>query len=281
MEEEAGLEWSSRARSLLLPVLSCRPRGFFTDVDGTISALAPSPEAAVLLPGVRELLVETLRVFDVVAAISGRAARDARRLVGVPELLYIGNHGLERLDPYTRTGKPNARVAIHPAAHAYVGPINRVMDEVGQTLAPRFPGLRVERKGVTGSIHVRNTRDPLEAEEVVAAALREATEATGLRVTRGKMVVELRPPVNVDKGTILTELVREYALAGAVYLGDDVTDIDGFRALRKLTTEGVCRGVAIAVRHNEAPANLAEEADIALDDVEQVPELLRWMLTHA
>lgn len=260
--------------------MSRRPRGLFTDVDGTISALAPAPEAAVLLPDVRELLTDAVRVFDMAAAVSGRAARDARRLVGVPGLLYIGNHGLERLDPYTRTGKPNARVRIHPAARAYGDAINRALDEVGRELEPRFPGVRIERKGVTGSIHVRNAQDPLAAEAAVAA-MEAAAEAAGLRVTRGKMVVELRPPVNVDKGTILTELIREYALAGAVFLGDDVTDIDGFRALRRLTAEGVCLGVAIAVRHAEAPAHLTAEADIALDGVEQVPELLRWILAHA
>ena len=234
-----------------------------------------------LLPGVRELLAEALHVFDIVAAVSGRAAHDARRLVGLPELLYIGNHGLERLDPYTRSGRPNARVAVYPAARASIQPINRVMDEVERKLAPRFPGLHIERKGVTGSIHVRKTLDPLAAEEAVDAALREAAVATGLRVTRGKMVVELRPSINVDKGTILTELVREYGLAGAVYFGDDVTDIDGFRALRRLTVEGVCQGATIAVLHAEAPENLAREADIALDGVDQVLDLLRWMLTHA
>ena len=173
------------------------------------------------------------------------------------------------------------RVSVHPAARGYIGTINRVLDAAEQELSPRFPGLRAERKGVTGSIHVRNTPDPVAAEEAVAARLEEVAGAAGLRVTRGKMVVELRPPVNVNKGTILTDLVREFALAGAIYLGDDVTDIDAFRALRALTEEGVCRGVAIAVLHPEAPAHLAREADIALDGVDRVPELLRWLLAHA
>ncbi|MGH2515276.1 MAG: trehalose-phosphatase [Ktedonobacterales bacterium] len=266
---------------MLLAALSQHPRGLFTDVDGTISALASAPEAAVLLPGVQPLLIEALRIFDVVAAVSGRGARDARRLVGVPALLYAGNHGLERLDPYTRTGAPNTRVKIHPAARAYVGAISRVLDEADQTLSPRFPGLRVERKGVTGTIHVRNTPNPLAAEEAVAAAIQAAASAAGLRVTRGKMVVELRPPVNVDKGTIITELVRDYALAAALYLGDDATDIDAFRALRRLTADGVCQGVAIAVQHPEAPPTLAAEADIVLDGVERVPDFLRWLLAHA
>lgn len=277
----APLALDAGAQRLLTAALSRRPRGLFTDVDGTISAIAPTPETAVLLPGMRELLVESLHVFDMVAAISGRTARDARRLVGVPELTYIGNHGLERFDPLTKAGKPNTRVRVHVAARPYVHAINALMDNVARTLAPRFPGLRIERKGVTGSVHVRNTEDPKAAEAAVAEVVAEAAAATGLRVTRGKLVVEVRPPIEVDKGTILTDLVRRHALASALYLGDDRTDIDAFRALHRLTAEGVCQGVAIAVQHAEAPANLAGEADLVLHGVEQVPSLLRWLLKHA
>ena len=277
----APLALDARAQRLLTAALSCHPRGFLTDVDGTISAIAPTPEAAVLLPGVRELLVESLHAFDVVAAISGRTARDARRLVGVPGLTYIGNHGLERLDPLTKAGKPNTHVRVHAAARPYAHAISALMDDVARTLAPRFPGLRIERKGVTASIHVRNTGNPSEAEAVVAETLTEAAASAGLRVTRGKLVVEVRPPIEVDKGTILADLVRRHALASALYLGDDQTDFDAFRELRRLTAEGVCRGVAIAVGHGEAPANLAGEADVVLDSVEQVPGLLGWLLAHA
>src|SRR5579862_5852508 len=75
----------------LRAALAARPRALLTDIDGTISAIAPSPEAATLLPGVRALLREACAVFDLVAAISGRGADDALRMVGVEGMRYIGN----------------------------------------------------------------------------------------------------------------------------------------------------------------------------------------------
>jgi trehalose 6-phosphate phosphatase len=271
---------TARSKALLDAALAARPRGLFTDVDGTISAIAPTPDAAVLLPGVAELLVQARACFDMVAAVSGRSAQDAWRLVHVPGLWYIGNHGLERVGPVAQ-GDAAPAVHIEPLALPYVEPINAALDHVARALAPRFPGIFVEHKGVGGSIHVRQTADPAAAEEAVAAALAAAAAARGLRVTRGKLVVELRPPVEIDKGAALRELIQARGLRGALYLGDDRTDIDAFRALRHLTAAGTCRGVAVAVLHREAPANLAAEADVVLDEVEQVPAFLQWLIAAA
>src|SRR5579884_1868115 len=259
-------------------VLAVRPRGLFTDVDGTISPIAPTPEAARLLPGVAELLERARGAFDLVAAVSGRAAADTRRMVGLPGLTYLGNHGLERLEPEPDGGE---RVVIVPAAEPYVAAVNATAEALSVALAPRYPGLRVEPKGVTASIHVRGTAAPAAAEAAVYTAASAAARAHGLRVTRGKMVVELRPPVDVDKGVAVEEAIRAHGLRGALYLGDDRTDVDAFRALRRLTAEGVCRGVAVAVLHDETPPGLAEEADIALPSIARVPDFLRWLLASA
>jgi len=272
---------SAQQQEKLSSVLSLRPRALFTDVDGTISAIAPTPEAAALLPGVKDILSAATQMFDLVAAISGRSARDAYRLVDIPSLSYIGNHGLERLSSYTRQGKAITRVQVVENARRYVQAVNAVMDEASRVLVPQFPGLRVERKGVTGSIHVRNTSDPIVAEERVAAVLATLAAPAGLVITRGKAVVEVRPPLKIDKGTTVERLIRQYHLRGAIYFGDDRTDIDAFRALRRLTEAGVCNGVAVAVLHPEAPPDLAAEADMALPSIEVVPEVLRWLVTHA
>ncbi|HEV2462061.1 MAG TPA: trehalose-phosphatase [Ktedonobacterales bacterium] len=255
-------------------VLAAKSRGLFTDVDGTISAIAPTPEQAVLLPGVAELLRRARDVFGVVAAVSGRSAQDTARMVGVPGLTYIGNHGFERVEP------EGERVVL-PEALQYEPAVAAVMTQVGKRLAQRFPGLRLEPKGATASIHVRGTADPAAAEEAAYQTATELAEPRGLRVTRGKLVVELRPPVNMDKGAAVEDVIRRHGLRGAIYLGDDRTDLDAFRALRRLEAAGVCRGVAVAVLHAEAPAELADEADLTLASVEQVPAFLRWLLANA
>jgi trehalose 6-phosphate phosphatase len=277
MDDDAFIGLDASATERLRAALAAHPRGLFTDVDGTISALAPTPEDAVLLPGVRELLERARDSFEVVAAVSGRAAGDARRMVGARGILYIGNHGLERIAPdWSAYGDPTLHVA--PAAAPYAAAISAILTALERDLAPRFPGLRIEPKGVTASIHVRNTPVPAVAEGETFQAAMALAAPHGLRVTRGKRVVELRPPVEIDKGVAVEETIRAAGLRAALYLGDDRTDIDAFRALHRLTAEGACQGVAVAVLHPEAPADLADAADITLDSIERVPAFLRWLV---
>jgi trehalose 6-phosphate phosphatase len=259
-------------RSLVAETLASRPCGLFSDVDGTLSALAAGPRSAVLLPGVRELLLKARSRFAVVAAVSGRAADDARRLVGVEGIAYIGNHGFERIEP-------DGTLVVLPAAEPYRREIAATAERLGQHLAPRYPGLLVEQKGATASIHSRGTPNPRIADRAVYRAALAAADAAGLRVTRGKLIVELRPPIAVDKGVAVADEIRAHGLRAAIYLGDDSTDVDAFRALRRLAAIGACRGLAVAVLHAEAPAGLAEEADIALPSIEAVPGFLRLLLS--
>jgi len=277
-------------QSLLWATLAAHPRGLFADIDGTLSAIAPTPAQATLLPGVRELLLAAQRVFDVVAVVSGRDPRDALRLVGIPNLISIGSHGLERLEPIeTKESEhatdaaaqslPPMRSVVYPRAEPYRERIAQALAAIGDALAAEYPGLRLEDKGVTASIHVRQTADPPSAEEAVFARASEVAAPLGLRVTRGKLVIELRPPVAMNKGLAIAALIHERGLRSAIYLGDDRTDIDAFRALRKLNeqTPTFC-GVSVAVLSVEAPPTLAEEADITLDSITRVPALLRWLV---
>jgi trehalose 6-phosphate phosphatase len=267
----------------LRTVFAVRPRGLFSDVDGTLSAIAPTPEAAVLLPGVANELERLRQVFDVVAAVSGRSAADTRRMVGVAGITYLGNHGLERLDPRWSVGSGTGGASeadeaqIQPDAEAYVADVNAALDDVEATLGPRYPGLRVERKGITGSIHVRNVADPDAAEEAVLRAVTTIAVSHGLRVTQGKRVVEVRPPVDIDKGAAVAELIQSRGLLAAIYLGDDRTDLAAFRVLRDLAVRGDFVGVGVAVLHAEAPAELEDAADIILPGAEAVPALLQWL----
>ncbi len=269
------IDLDSATQVRLRDVLAQRPRGLLSDVDGTLSAIAATPRAATLLPGVRELLERARTRFDVVAAISGRAAEDTRRLVGIRDLRYLGNHGLERLDPNSDA------LHILPEAEPYIKAINLVMAEVELPLAKEYPGLLFERKGVTASIHVRNTAQPDDAERAVYRRVSEVAQRHGLLVTQGRKIIEIRPPVQANKGTAVINLVRTAGLRGALYLGDDRTDLDAFRALRQLTAEGACQGVAVAVLHDEAPPGLTEEADVTLSSIDAVPGFLRWLVEQA
>ncbi|HEU4781992.1 MAG TPA: trehalose-phosphatase [Ktedonobacterales bacterium] len=274
MAIEEAFSPSDTVRDRLRAVLALRPLGLFSDIDGTLSAIAPTPDAATLLPGVADLLKQALSSFDLVAAVSGRTAIDARAMVGLPGLLYIGNHGLEHLSQDDMT------VHVRPEAEPWIRAINHVLASIQAPLTGRFPGLVIERKGVTATIHLRGVEHPQEAEDAVYEAVTDSASAGGLHVTRGKMVVELRPPLAIDKGVSIEGFVRARGLRGAFYLGDDQTDIDAFRTLRRLTVDGVCQGIAVAVLHSEAPAHLAAEADMTLPSAEAAPGFLRWLLEN-
>jgi trehalose 6-phosphate phosphatase len=267
----AGIAVAVRRR--LQSALTLHPAGLLTDVDGTLSPIAPTPGEAILLPGVVEVLREAGRVFAVVAAISGRAAPDARRLVGLDDIMYIGNHGLEQILPE----RPQ-EVQILADAEPYAEIITTLLQQVGNEFGAKYPEIMVETKGVSGSIHVRQTANPPLAEDEIAARLKDLAAPSNLRVTRGKAVVELRPPLQIDKGTSATQLMEQFGLKTVLYLGDDRTDIDAFHALRALTAAGRCEGFAVAVLHPEAPPGLADEADVVIPSIDQVPKFLRYVI---
>ncbi|CCF84647.1 trehalose-phosphatase [Nitrolancea hollandica] len=248
----------------LTRLLSERPAGLITDLDGTISRIAPAPELAVAEPAAREALRELAGRLDLVAVISGRSAADAQRLLQLDQVVYVGNHGLER--------RTRGRTAIAPEARPYLPRISQTLT----ALAPRLPavGVMIEDKGATASIHYRQAPDPELAKSAILAALRPLAEQYGLRISHGRRVVELRLPVALDKGSALRELVRDYQLRSIVFLGDDVTDLDAMRALQELRASGAVSGLSVGVVGPETPDRITHEADLTVTGVDDVAALL-------
>ena len=266
---EAALRWA----------LAARPRGIFSDVDGTLSPIAPTPEEARLANGALAALGALRSGFDAVGLVSGRAPLDLWRMAPAPGLLYAGNHGFERL-ALDAGGAPH--VEPIPEAAPWRAPVAAALAELRAELGDTLPGARFEDKGVTASLHVRATADPAAAERMALAAARRAARRHGLRVTRGRMIIELRPPLAMDKGVIITALCQEAGLRSAIYLGDDRTDMDAFRALRLLTqTSPEFRGLSVAVLHDEAPPGLARAAQVTVAGVAGAVALLEWLAAQA
>lgn len=231
--------------------LAARPLVLLLDVDGTLSPIAPTPESATVPDRTRHAIARLVRGEQVhVALVSGRAARDARRLVGVDGVWAIGNHGFETITPQddlvTDPGLAPYRAHVAQAAAA-IAPI-----------VAAHPGTQLEDKTWTLSIHYR--RAGAGVGELLRQELERIRRAHGLELTEGKMVFELRPPVPVDKGTASVALLdRLLGPSGgaALYAGDDRTDEDAFRALRSTRPEAVT--VRIAPENDEAPAATAAE----------------------
>ena len=216
----------------------------FLDVDGVLAPIVPRPEDARVPDETREDLRRLAGRYALVACVSGRAGADAQRIVGVQEIVYVGNHGLE----------------LEPGAEKWRQPLGRFL------AGAAWP--HTENKVLSAALHFRTADDETAARaalELVAANAR----AIGLVARWGRKVLELLPPVEANKGTAVRRLLDERGLKRALYAGDDTTDLDGFRALDRLEL-----AVRVAVASPEGPRELRESADLVVGDTDEFRTLL-------
>jgi trehalose 6-phosphate phosphatase len=221
--------------------------GLLLDVDGTLAPIVARPGDAVVPDETRGLLERLARDYALVACISGRPGDELAELVGVESVVYVGEHGLE-LDPRAREFAPT---------------VSDFADSVA------WPA---ERKRLSVSFHFRTAQD----EQAAVTELRRVADravAAGLRPRWGRKVLEVRPPVDADKGTAVRSLLEQRNLRRALYAGDDATDLDAFRGL-----DGLDLAVRVAVVSDEGPNDLGAAADIVVGGPEALAGLLRKLL---
>ena len=217
----------------------------FFDVDGVLAPIVPRPEDARVPEATRRELRRLAAAYGLVACVTGRASAVAREIVGVRELRYAGEHGLE----------------LEPKAAAFAGRIHAFARDSGWH--------DVELKPFSATLHYRTSPEPDRARERLEAVAR-AAEEEGLRARFGRLVLEILPPVEASKGTAVARLLEESRLRRALYAGDDTTDLDGFAALAGLDV-----ALRIAVASEEGPRALVERADVVVASPAELLELLR------
>ena len=223
--------------------LAGRRPAFFLDYDGTLTPIVERPERALLAPASREVLRRLAERHPTVV-VSGRGREDVARLVDLPGLTYAGSHGFDIAG--------ELRFEAAAEAEPEVAAITRTLED---ELA-RFPGAQVEPKRFTVAVHYRRVAPELLAalEEIVD---RRLAAHPGLRKTHGKKVWELRPDLDWDKGRAMLWILGALGLDRPdvlpIYLGDDVTDEDAFRALRE-RDEGGGVGILVAEEPRETAA---------------------------
>jgi trehalose 6-phosphate phosphatase len=232
----------------LLARLAAEPdrAAILLDVDGVLAPIRTRPEQAHVPPETKAEVARLAARYALVACISGRTGEDARRMVGVEGVTYVGSHGLE----------------LEPQAAEWTERIRSFARDVD------WP---VEDKGLTVSFHYREAED----EHVALEYLHEVADrarAAGLVPRFGRKVLELRPPIKADKGTAVHHLLTEHGLSRGLFAGDDTTDIDAFRAL-----DGLEVAVRVAVSSDEAPDELVEAADIVVGSPAAFLESLRQL----
>jgi trehalose-phosphatase len=207
--------------------LSGAPLVVLLDVDGTLAPIAPRPEDATVPAPTRDAVARLARAPGThVALVSGRGARDAHRLVGVDRVWAIGNHGLESITP---DGRFSLDERVAPWATAL-----RAAHAAAAGAVAAVAGSRLEDKGATLSVHYRQV-DQADVPRL-ERAIEIAASSAGLRMTHGRKVLEVRPPIAVDKGTAVLALAGRLGAAvpsaSILFAGDDTTDEDAMEALR-------------------------------------------------
>ncbi|MFQ5886845.1 MAG: trehalose-phosphatase [Anaerolineae bacterium] len=245
-------------------LLAGQPLALATDFDGTLSAITPTPQLARIHPKCRDSLAKLRNDLAWVAVLSGRQVEEVRQLVGLPGVVYLGNHGLERWEKGAKH--------IDPRASRYAPVIHSILERTRQEL--KLPGLLFEDKGIIASIHYRSAQDPVAARKRIASLLWDLAREPGLKVLEGRRVVELRPPLDLNKGTALLNLLRKYDVRGVIYAGDDKTDLDAFRAIHRWGIQEERRALAVGVISPEMPHGLMEDSDLVVEGVKGVAEFL-------
>jgi trehalose 6-phosphate phosphatase len=241
------------------------------DVDGVLAPIVQHPDDAHMPETTRRPLIDVAKRYGVVACVSGRRASDARRIVSLGSIAYLGSHGSEVLRPG----------AIEPEMDRELQAwTRRVQNFAQEAFGEKLRRLRVrlEDKEAIAALHWRGVPDEEDAEAAVREVA-EAAEAAGFTSHWGRKVLEIRPPVRIDKGAGIVSLLRDTDLAAAIYVGDDVTDLDAFRGLTQLVEMGsLGSAVRIGVRSDEGPSTLQEEADAMVEGTDGVRELLKALL---
>lgn len=224
------------------------------DYDGTLAPIVDRPEDARPQPGATAALAALAATVGRCAVVSGRSAKDAVAvgdLDAIPGLVVVGHYGLESwID-----GKLDS-----PPPEPGVGMARPLVAEL--VAAAALDGVHVEDKIQSLVVHTRPARDPAAALAALSEPVQAIARGCGLEVVPGRMVLELRPP-GVDKGYAVRGLAEGWGAVG--YVGDDLGDLPAFAAVEALRAYGVPGFTAASVSGDDAPAELADRADIVLD----------------
>ncbi len=245
------------------------------DIDGTLAPIVRHAADAHVPEATRTLLIEVSRRYGLVGCVSGRRAATARQIVSIGSIAYIGNHGGELLRPGSIRAESDPELSAWServrafAARAYTPEVHRAR-------------VRSEDKDAIVAFHWRGAPDEETAAEQVRG-IAERAQNEGFFVHWGRKVLEVRPPVPLDKGVGVTALLRGAAVGEgvrrALYAGDDTTDVDAFAALQALVADGTLeRALCVAVGSEETPPALLEGADLAIDGQAGVRGLLEALL---
>lgn len=241
-----------------------------TDIDGTISEIAETPEGAGVSPSMKVLLSDLNRKFQLVAVISGRSVDNVKEMVDVDGLLYVGNHGMEYIIKDKRF--------LDPDAEMYLPELKRNAEKLEKGDLSKINGLMFEDKGVCLAIHYRQCELNVDVRKKILDEINKYNDSKNLKISEGRKVVEIKPSISRDKGYVVEKILRRYGLKKVIYLGDDITDFDAFKKLEELEKTGVIKTASILVFSSEIPDYVKNSTLFYVRNVDEVQRFFNWLL---
>lgn len=259
--------WKDAQTTLLKILLTHERIGLITDVDGTISPIVDQPDKARVTPRNHNLLQQLQTQLTLVGVISGRSAEDVAQRVGIEGLVYVGNHGLERWEDGVVIPSPQI-AQFRPALESALTMLQE----------HQVDGLFIEDKQATLSIHYRNVANPTHFAQTFTPIIQQIASDNNLYYFQGRMLFELRPPLDLNKGTAFHDLIQSHNLQAALYLGDDTTDADALKMAQTLRKTNQCYALSIGVESDDTPDSVRDNADLLVSGVPDVESFFAWLL---
>lgn len=256
-------------QEMLAPLLAVpSASAIFLDLDGTLAPIMPRPKDVAIPTGISRTIRSLAHAYLAVTVVSGRPATGARRIVGNAELAYIGNHGFE-------TMLPGHAVVVCEEAKEYIPKIRELVEFCRKDQEMVEAGIWLEDKTATMSFHFRQAPDPEHSAAFIRDRFFPRIEKLGLAISEGRKVIEVRPPMQINKGVAVGHLLDRLGCRQAIYIGDDTTDIDAFKELRKRKRRKEHVMISVGVISSEMPAELPKYSDLLLDRISGVEVALQ------
>lgn len=238
-------------------VLQASPAALITDVDGTISRIAPTPEEAFVGEPARTALRTIAPHLALAAVVTGREALVARSMVGVEGLIYVGNYALDDETLLTMDAEELQAARAQIVSH---------LDEM--------PCVEVEDKGISFSLHYRGCEDRPSVRRALLDLAGPIALGSGAKLVEGKSVLEIVPASLPDKGTAVRHLLDDHAIRGVVYFGDDIGDVAAFRELISMRERAELDALTVAIVDAETDPSVRQTADETLNGVDDMEAVL-------
>ena len=237
------------SRPTALQALAANPAdsGLVLGFDGVLAPIVEDPTTSAMPDRVAAVLARLAKSLGLVAVMSGRPVDFLADRVRVTGVKLLGSYGIEQIRDGLRQ--------LDPDAKEWLGKVRQASQALDERLSA-WPGIRVEKKSVSVAVHWRQAPDHEAAANEVRRVAAQIAAETGLRLEPGKLVEELSPPIDVDKGSAIVALLAAEKPATIAYAGDDLGDIPALRAVRE------AGGYALVVDHGpETDPRVLELAD--------------------